>query len=135
VLTEPVGELPSVDAASRQIEHDALLLIKAGVNLSAVQHEECLHRSMAGALVAVHGEVVSYEREAEGCRLLGQRGIDIAAGQRDDPGLSEGRFQRTQIPDPCSAAGRVEKSPIQVNDFRRARYRTRRGADTAPGSS
>lgn len=51
VLTEPGGELPSVDAAGRQIQHDAFLFIKAGVNLCAVQHEERLRRGMADALV------------------------------------------------------------------------------------
>lgn len=79
MLTEPGGELPSVDAAGRQIQHDAFLFIKAGVNLCAVQHEERLRRGMADALVAVHERVVSYQREAERCRLLYQRGIDIAS--------------------------------------------------------
>jgi hypothetical protein len=30
VLTEPGDELPSVDAAGRQVQHDAFLLIRAG---------------------------------------------------------------------------------------------------------
>ena len=46
MLTQPVGELASVDAAGRQIQYDALLLINAGVNLCAVQHEKRLHDSM-----------------------------------------------------------------------------------------
>ena len=60
MLTEPVGELPSVEAAGRQIQHDAFLLIKGGVNLCTVEHEERLHRAMADALVAVHERVVRW---------------------------------------------------------------------------
>jgi len=117
VLTQPVGELASIDAAGRQIQHDALLLIKVGVNLCAVQHEKRLRGSMADALVPVDEGVVSHQREAEGRRLIRQRGIEIETGQRH-LGLSEGRFERAEIPNPSRAAGLFEKSPMKLDDFR-----------------
>ena len=101
VLTQPVGELASVDAAGGQIQHDALLLIKAGIDLCAVQHEKRFHGGMADSLVAVDKGMVSHQREAEGGRLLRQRWIEVATGQRH-LGLGEGRFQRAEIPNPGS---------------------------------
>src|SRR5262245_10290346 len=117
VLTQPIGELTSIEAAGCQLEHDALLLIKACVNLRAVEHEEGLHGGMANALVPVDKGVVGHQREAEGRRLLLEGGIEVAAGQRH-LGLRDGRFQRAKIPNPDATPGRFEESPVKLDDFR-----------------
>src|SRR6185295_19604633 len=51
----------------------------------------------------------------EGRRLIRQRGIEIETGQRH-LGLSEGRFERAEIPNPSRAAGLFEKSPMKLDD-------------------
>lgn len=63
VLTQPVDELAPVDAARRQIQHEPLLLVQAGVILGAVQHERRFHGGMAHALVPVNEGVISHQRE------------------------------------------------------------------------
>src|SRR6266849_348906 len=82
VLTQPIGELASIDAARRQVEHDAFLITYLGVDLRAVQNEKRLHSGMPNALVAVDEGMVLDQREAEHGRLLHQRGIQIDTTKR-----------------------------------------------------
>ena len=70
MLTEPGGELTSIDPTSGQIEHEALLIVESGIKVHAVQHETRLHGGMADALVPVDERMVRDQREAEGRRLL-----------------------------------------------------------------
>jgi len=65
VVTQPVDELSSVDAAGRQVEHDALLIIHSGVEFGAVQDEERFHGGMAETFVAVDEGVVFDQRGTE----------------------------------------------------------------------
>lgn len=52
---EPVGQLGAIDPACREVKYRALLNLDGGMDLGAVEDQECLHRGMADALVAVCG--------------------------------------------------------------------------------
>jgi len=54
VLTEPGGEVASIDSTGSQIQHDVLLIVKSGLNVHAVQDEKRRHGGVADALVAVY---------------------------------------------------------------------------------
>ena len=62
MLFKPVGQLLSGDEASREVEHDTLLLVDWRNNLGAVEHEERLHCRVGHTLVAVEEGVVAGER-------------------------------------------------------------------------
>ena len=59
MLTEPGGQLASIDSTGGQIQHDALLIVQAGIKVQGVQHQKRLHGGMADALVAVEERMVS----------------------------------------------------------------------------
>jgi hypothetical protein len=80
---------------------------------------------MADALVAVEERMVVDQRETQRCRLLHQRGIQVDTAERC-PGLSDGRLQSAQIPDPRGTPCRLEKSPVQLDDPASARYASAR---------
>jgi hypothetical protein len=65
MLTQPVGELASTDAADRKIQHE-LLLLSGGIDVRAIEHKERLHVSVPHALVAIHEWMILSQREAEG---------------------------------------------------------------------
>jgi hypothetical protein len=47
MLTEPVGQLAAIESACGEIEHKALLGIDGGIDLGAVEYQECLADSSA----------------------------------------------------------------------------------------
>jgi hypothetical protein len=98
VLRQPVDELGPIDTASGEIQDDVLLIIDAGVHFSAVENEKCLHGGVPHALVAIEERVILDQREAERCRLLNQRGIQIDAVE-GSLGLGDRRLKCAEIPD------------------------------------
>jgi len=90
--------LAFVDAAGRQIEHDALLITH--LDLSAIQNEKRLHGGMSDALVAVDERMVLDKREAERC----------TEGRL---GLGDCRFECAKISNPRGVTRCFEKSPVQ----------------------
>src|SRR2546425_270993 len=71
---------------------------------------------MPNALVAVDEGMILDQREAERCRFLLQRGIQIDTTKRR-LGLGDGRFERAKIPDPGCATRGFEESPVQLDDL------------------
>jgi hypothetical protein len=53
MFLKPLGQLVSRYATGGQVEHETLLVVDGCDDLGAVQHQECLHRSMGNAFVAV----------------------------------------------------------------------------------
>jgi hypothetical protein len=64
VLTQPVGQLLTVESARRHGEHQAFLVIDRGVNLIAIQYQEDFHRRVANPLVPIDEGVICHEAEA-----------------------------------------------------------------------
>jgi len=118
VLTEPGGQLASIDSTGGQIQHDALLIVQASIEVQAVQHQKRLHGGRPGALIAVDERMVSDQREIEGGCLFDQRWMEIDAGKRQ-LGLSDRGFQRRQVPNSPGTPARFEKSPMKLNDLRK----------------
>jgi hypothetical protein len=77
MMTKPVRQVRPIDPAGCEIEHEILLVIEGGVNLAAVENEKGLHCRVSNALVAIDERVILNQREAQGCGLLGHRGVQV----------------------------------------------------------
>ena len=107
MLTKPVDQVTASDAAGCEIEHEALLVVYAGIDFAAVENEEDLHGGVSDAFVAIDKGVALNQREGERSGLLNQRGIQIAATERGlglaDRGSST---PKSRIPDAPPVAWR-----------------------------
>jgi hypothetical protein len=75
MASEPVGQLAAIEPASGEIENEAFLGIDGGIDLAAVQYQECLHGGMPDALVAIDERVALNQRKTQRRGLLSESGI------------------------------------------------------------
>ena len=71
MVSEPVGQLATIEPPSGEIEYQALLGIDGGIDLRAVEYQECLHGGMPDALVAIDKRVALNQRQTQHRGLLG----------------------------------------------------------------
>jgi len=116
MLTKPVDQVTASDAAGCEIEHEALLVVYAGIDFAAVENEEDLHGGVSDAFVAIDKGVALNQREGERGGLLNQRWIQIDATERGLR-LGDRGFEGAEIANPRCAAGRVEEAAVQVDDL------------------
>ena len=113
---EPSRELLARQPTGRKIEHQPLLFVDKGINLAAVQNQECFGRRMADALVPVDEGVVVHQRETEGCGFVSERGVKVDASETGSR-LGERGFQRTEITDPGSASSSFDHRAVEIDDL------------------
>jgi hypothetical protein len=75
MVSEPVGEFAAIEPPSREIEYETLLGIDGGIDLRAVEYQECLHGGMPDALVTINEGVSLNQRQTQSRSLLGESGI------------------------------------------------------------
>ena len=112
MLTQPVDKVGSIDTASGEIQDESFLIVDRGVDLRAVENEKCFHGSVPYSLVAIDKGVVLNQREAERCRLINQRGIQIGAA-KGSLRLDDRRLKCAKITDAGCAAGGLEEASMQ----------------------
>lgn len=66
MLLEPDGQFSSAETTRGKVEHETLLLIDGGMNLSAVEQKKGGHRSVSHAFVPVDEGMSLREREPRG---------------------------------------------------------------------
>jgi len=116
VAPEPVDQLTTIEPAPGEIEYEALLGIDGGLDLPAVEHQECLHCGMPNALVAIDERVALNQRQTQRRSLVSKSRIQLSTTERG-PGLGDCRFQRPEVPNAGCAAGRLEEATMQFNDL------------------
>lgn len=117
MLAQPVRQLAASQAARSEIQDDTFLILDRGSNLRAIQDQECLHRCMSHALVAVDEGMPLDQRQAQRRGLLRKRGIQIDATE-GGLGLRDCRLKRAEITEPCGTAGGLEESSVQLDNLR-----------------
>jgi len=71
MVSEPVGQPTAVEPASGEVQDEPLLLIGGGIDLRAIEYQECLHGGMSHPFVAIDERVALNQCQTQ----LGERGI------------------------------------------------------------
>src|SRR5690242_4662379 len=93
----PRDELLTSERSGREGQYRALRVVDARLELAPVEDEERLQRRVRHALVPIDERVVERQRVAQRRRLLGERRVQLGAGERGAR-LSDGRLERTEVP-------------------------------------
>ena len=93
---EPRRKRPAVGDAGGDVEHDLFLLVDRRFNDVAIKNQEHRHRGVADTFVAVDKRMVCDDGEADRCRFISQRRMQIAQS-KGGSGLCKGRFEQTEV--------------------------------------
>jgi hypothetical protein len=115
VVAEPLDQLGARNPTGGKAQHQRLLL-DLGVDLEAVQDQECLHGGMRNPFVAVQERVVLHERVAERGRLVDEGRVEIDAIECV-PRLRQSRFKCPEVTHTSGTSRGVDDGAVQFNDF------------------
>ncbi len=85
--------------------------IGGGIDLRAIEYQECLHGGMSHPFVAIDERVALNQCQTQRRRLLGERGIQVATAERG-LGLGHSGLERPEVPDSRRATSCLKKAPM-----------------------